>query len=216
MTASVTRRSLARSAAGLGLSFVGACQLSSGCRAQANSKPTTYVVFQAGVNMQTINQLLRAMVQIQTDEVCLIISTSGGEVQAGILGYNFLRSLAKRLTTHNISNIDSIGNALFLAGEQRFASAHATFMFHGVGNQVQSGTVLSANNLSEFLGAMRADEKRIGNIIRERTKLTSEEISKFFQEAKTMDATEAMNEGLVSGIAELRVPVGASTIVVGP
>ena len=37
------------------------------------------------------------------------------------------------LITHNVGNVDSIGNVVFLAGTRRYAVPHATFMFHGVG-----------------------------------------------------------------------------------
>ena len=41
--------------------------------------------------------------------------------------YNFLRGLPIRLTTHNVGNVDSIGNAVFLAGEHRYACPHSPF-----------------------------------------------------------------------------------------
>jgi ATP-dependent protease ClpP protease subunit len=48
---------------------------------------------------------------------------------------------------HNIGNVDSIGNAIFLAADanDRFVCPHSTFMFHGVG--------------ADFAGGMRFEEK---------------------------------------------------------
>ncbi len=51
--------------------------------------------------------------------VRLLLSTPGGQVMAGITGYNFLRALPFRLVIHNAGNIDSIRNAIFLAGPIR-------------------------------------------------------------------------------------------------
>jgi ATP-dependent protease ClpP protease subunit len=181
--------------------------------AQTVNQTTTYLLFQAGVNIQIVTQLLSAVTQAQTNEVYLAISTLGGEVAAGITAYNFLRGLPKQLTTHNIGNIDSIGNAIFLAGEKRFASAHATFMFHGVGRPVVQNTTLSTNGLVELLNANRADEKRIGDIIKGRTKLTLDQVTKFFQEAKTMDAAEALDVGIIDKVAEIQMPAGAHIVI---
>jgi hypothetical protein len=51
----------------------------------------------------------------------------------GMTVYNVLRGLPCDLTIHNIGNVDSIGNAIFLAGKHRYACKNSTFMFHGVG-----------------------------------------------------------------------------------
>ncbi len=37
-----------------------------------------------------------------------------------------------KLITHNVGNVDSIGNVIFLAAEERYACSTSTFMFHGV------------------------------------------------------------------------------------
>ena len=40
----------------------------------------------------------------------------------GVAIYTTLRALPLDLTTHNIGNVDSIGNIIFLAGARRYAS----------------------------------------------------------------------------------------------
>jgi ATP-dependent protease ClpP protease subunit len=92
------------------------------------------------------------------------------------------------LITHNVGNVDSIGNAVFLAGEQRYASPHSTFMFHGVGfNQISGGPRLEEKVLREFLDGLLSDQKRIGAIIEERTNVDAAQIEVFFREAQTKD-----------------------------
>ena len=73
--------------------------------------------------------------------VYLLLSSEVGSVMHGINLYNVLRALPVKLVTHNVGNVDSIGNAIFLAGEERYACQHSTFMFHGVGSPT---TALSA------------------------------------------------------------------------
>jgi ATP-dependent protease ClpP protease subunit len=200
--------------AGIGVATAFATGGIGSAAAQQAAMPT-YLLFQATVNPQTINQLISLLTKITTNEIYLILATGGGDVMAGITAYNFLRSLPKQLTTHNVSNIDSIGNAIFLAGERRLASAHATFMFHGITRTLPNGTAMTTNQLEELSVANRADETRIGNIIKERTKLNHEQISKFFQEAKTMDASEALASGIVNEVAEFKMSAGAAFIVIG-
>jgi ATP-dependent Clp protease, protease subunit len=66
-------------------------------------------------------------------EVHLLLTTPGGSVMHGLTIYNVLRALPITLVTHNAGSVNSIGNAVFLAGARRYACPHSTFMFHGVG-----------------------------------------------------------------------------------
>jgi ATP-dependent protease ClpP protease subunit len=84
--------------------------------------PCAYVNFSAEINASTAENLMALMARHAnegTEEVRLLLSTPGGQVMAGITGYNFLRALPFRLVIHNAGNIDSIGNAIFLAGPIR-------------------------------------------------------------------------------------------------
>src|SRR3546814_4408950 len=53
------------------------------------------------------------------NELYFLFSTPGGSVMHGMNIYNVLRALPARLVFHNVGNVDSIGNAIFLAGDIR-------------------------------------------------------------------------------------------------
>jgi ATP-dependent protease ClpP protease subunit len=72
--------------------------------------------------------------------VHLLLSTPGGGAMHGITLYNTLRGFPFELITHNVGCVNSIGNAVFLAGGKRYACPRSTFMFHGVGFDV-TGTI---------------------------------------------------------------------------
>ena len=85
--------------------------------------PILYVIFTAEINPSTIEQLTGVMVQAakkQIGEVYLALSTSGGLTQSGIALYHTLAGMPFKLTIHNIGNVDSIGNVVFLAGHSRY------------------------------------------------------------------------------------------------
>jgi ATP-dependent protease ClpP protease subunit len=97
---------------------------------------TVYVSFSAEINANTTESLLSVMAVLinqKAKAVHLLLSTPGGNVMNGLNLYNVFLGLPFELTTHNVGNVDSIGNAIFLAGSKRYATAHSTFMFHGVG-----------------------------------------------------------------------------------
>lgn len=173
-----------------------------------------YVSFSAEINANTTESLLATMSNCanqKVPEVYLAISTPGGSVMNGMNLYNMLRAMPFRLTTHNVGNVDSIGNAIFLAGETRYACPHSTFMFHGVGFDIQN-LRLEESKCREVLASILAEHKRIGTVIRERTNLHDRAIRALFREAQTKDAAFAAGCGIVHEIRDLQIPSGVPVV----
>jgi ATP-dependent Clp protease protease subunit len=175
-----------------------------------------YVSFSAEINANTTESLLATMANCANQgvgEVQLLMSTPGGNVMYGMTIYNTLRAMPFRLITHNVGNVDSIGNAIFLAGEQRYACPHSTFMFHGVGfDQFAGAPRLDQKYLAELTGNLLADQNRIAGVIEERTNLDAAQIEPLFREAQTRDATYAIGAGIVHEIKDAEIPSGAPVV----
>jgi ATP-dependent protease ClpP protease subunit len=172
---------------------------------------TTYISFSAEINVNTTEHLIAVLAQQANqgvDHVYLMLSTPGGAVMNGLNLYNVMKAMPFKITTHNVGNVDSIGNAIFLAGEERFACPHSTFMFHGVGFDIQAGARLEQKNLQENLDRLLADQERIGNILKERSQLNAGEITDLFREARTKDAAFALEKGMISDIRDVNIPTG--------
>jgi ATP-dependent protease ClpP protease subunit len=149
------------------------------------------------------------LVRQKVQSVYLLFSTGGGQVMEGITIYNALRSFPFTLTTHNIGNVDSIGNVIFLAGERRYASPAATFLFHGVGFDVTGPLRLEEKFLLERLDSIKADHKRLSAIIASRTSLLAQEAENLFAQQATRDAPFAKSKGIIHDIVDASVPAGA-------
>ena len=175
-----------------------------------------YVSFSAEVSPHTTESLLAVMANcanLHVETVYLMLSTPGGSVMNGLNIYNVLLGMPFELITHNVGNVDSIGNAIFLAGKRRYACPHSTFMFHGVGFDVINQTIrLEEKNLKERLASILSDHKRIGNIMVERTKLGQEVVEGLFSEAQTKDAAFAVSTGIVDEVRNVQIPRGSSVI----
>jgi ATP-dependent protease ClpP protease subunit len=184
---------------------------------QPQSAPpdTVYISFSAEIVPHTTESLIAAVSNLANQNVrCvyLMLSTPGGSVMHGMNLYNVLRALPVELITHNVGNVDSIGNAVFLAGAKRYVCPHSTFMFHGVGFDWQQGVRLEEKFLLERLDGIRSDQKRIGEVITERTRITEDEARKLFLEAQTKDAAYAIGCGIVDEIRNVQIPVGSPVI----
>jgi ATP-dependent Clp protease, protease subunit len=172
---------------------------------------THYVSFSAEIMPQPTEQLIAAMATLTNQgatEIHLMLSTVGGSVMHGITIYNTLRALPVRIVTHNVGNVDSIGNVIFLAGAERYACPNSTFMFHGVGRDVQAGMRLEDKVLREAIDSIEADHRRIGAIIGQHTSLNETQVVELFAEARTKDACWAEQIGMIDAIREPQIPAG--------
>ena len=163
-------------------------------------EPLVYISFSAEINANTTESLISVMANcsnLRVKEVYLLLSTGGGQVMEGMNLYNVLKGMPFELTTHNVGNVDSIGNVIFLAGNKRYATPNATFMFHGVGVDIKSNQRLEGKKLRELLRHIDSDHKRFGDIITQHTNLSAKESASLFREAKTEDATWAIDKGII-------------------
>jgi len=176
---------------------------------------TAYISFTAEINVKTMEALLGVMAQQCTQgmkTVYLLLSTPGGQVNCGITIYNLLRAMPFHLITHNVGNVDSIGNVIFLAGAERYACAHSTFMFHGVGFDIIQPARFEEKTLRERIGSLDADQNRIGGIIKDRTKLNAKKVKRLFFEAQTKDAAYARANGIIHKVREVKIPAGSPVL----
>lgn len=176
--------------------------------------PIVYVAFSAEVNAQTTESLIAVMADCankQVPHVYLLLSTPGGNVMHGMNLYNVARGMPFQLTTHNVGNVDSVGNVIFLAGSTRYACPHSTFMFHGVGFD-SSGQRFEEQVLQERLASIVSDNTRIGALITENSNLSPDAVAELFRGMQTKDAAYAVSCGIVHEIRDIQIPAGSPVV----
>jgi ATP-dependent Clp protease protease subunit len=169
-----------------------------------------YISFVADVNVPTVNQLLGIcgqQVQAGVKRLHLMISSNGGNVHAGISAYNTLKAMPVELHTYNMGNVDSIATVIYLSGARRVATPRCSFLFHGVSYTFQNAQ-LHQTALEEHLEALRKDQKLIGDVIADRTRIDADEIRKMFLRAACVPPDEAVAKGISHDVTEVKVPDG--------
>ena len=180
---------------------------------KAAQKPV-YLSFLAEINPTTTEALLGTtakQINDGMDELHLMLSTPGGNVREGVAIYNLLMSLPVKVITYNVGTVDSIGNVIFLAGSTRYANRTSSFMFHGVGFDVQN-TRFEEKQLIERLDSLKNDQGLISQIITRRTKIRANKAHNLFLQAAFIRADEAKALGIIDDILDAKVPKGAPLI----
>ncbi len=174
------------------------------------SSKTVYINFYDVINDKTVKILMAicsdVIVQHKPDILYFLFASGGGGVTPGIALHNFLRSLPVKVVMHNMGIIDSIATVIFLAGEERFASPHSSFLFHGVELTFSQQTSLSTSKLAEHSSQLKQDERKIANIYLERSTLTDSEIFELFKQGESKDPAFAVEKKIVHEIKNPSIP----------
>lgn len=180
------------------------------------SNKTVYINFFDVINDVKVKVIMATVSEIinrqKPDVIYCLFASSGGQVDAGITLYNFLRSLPIEIIMHNTGTIDSIANVIFLSADTRYASTHSSFLFHGVKQNFQANTSMNRNQVNEVLSALDAVETKIQGIITERTGLTSKELKRLFTQGESKDPDFALSKGIISEIKNPAISKGAQII----
>ena len=178
-----------------------------------------FITYIGMVNEESNKQFIQGLVSFlnknqQVDMVHLIMSTKGGDVDAGITLYNFLISMPITLKTYNIGNVDSIGVIVFLTGQERYMTEHSSFILHGIRLEIRSAS-WKYNDLKEHMSITERLENKISDIIISRTEMKQTDIKRYHSEGESLGAEMAKSHKLVTGIAKPPLQRGSVHLVFG-
>lgn len=177
---------------------------------------TTYIQYYGKVNDNNARSLMSRCAQIieggNVQKLYFMFSSPGGNVQAGITLYNFLKALPVPIVMHNVGSIDSIANCIFLSADQRLSNLNASFLFHGI-SWNPGGSQVDWAEMQERLSSFERDREMITNIISGRTEISRNELDAFFNQGKTLCPRFALDKNVVQHVMEAKVPEGSPFIV---
>lgn len=174
---------------------------------------TFYLSYVDGIDTERVKYIMNVcsniINQVKPKTLYFLISSNGGDVDPGIALYNFLKSLPLKVVMHNIGSIDSIANVVFLAGKERYASKHTSFLFHGVNLTTKQPIQLGLNQLNEVTNRLEISQDKIAGIVCENTKITKTQIKRLFKEGKTEGVRFALDKKLIDAEKSAEIPSGA-------
>jgi len=174
-----------------------------------------FLSFSAQINVKTTEALIETAVGLTGERVgslVLCLSSFGGNFDRAVSLYNTLRALPLELVTHNVGNVGSAANVLFLAGEERYASPQAVFYFHP--SSVSLDGAYDPRELAEQREELMGSDAREREIIEQRTSLSAREIKSLVDRSSTIGAERALEAGIIHAIRDLEIPRGARIVKV--
>jgi len=176
-----------------------------------------FMMFSAPINGQIANAFMTQLANLvaqNATKLIIAMNSPGGDVALGMAMYNTMLAMPFSISTHNVGNVDSIANIVFLGGSERFACPQATFMFHGIGFQGNANERLEEKALQEKLDIVLTGHKRLSSIIASRTnKLSILQGMRLFKEQRTRDAAWAKASGIVDDVRDFVYPTGSNILL---
>jgi ATP-dependent protease ClpP protease subunit len=162
----------------------------------------------------TIRNLCLQALQSGASEIELHMSTEGGNMTAGFALYFFLKSLPLPLTTWNVGSVESVGVAIFLAGQKRYACPGTRFLIHplhwGFGNLVAADHA----RISEWRDCLDFDAERYAAIFEEATQGARDphDIRGYLTgSSRIYTADQAVDAGIVHAARQALLPEAGTT-----
>lgn len=177
---------------------------------ESKERKIFYLCYYDFIDMVRVKEIMgvcaNIVAQHTPDEIYFLFASPGGDVNAGIVLYNYLCALPVDITMHNTGAVDSIGNVIFTAGTKRYAAPYSSFLFHGISIFIRENTSYTINQLNELRSSLEADQRKIAGILQANTNLKEEEILGFFREGEAKDAVFAKEKGIIHDIVNPVIP----------
>jgi len=172
-----------------------------------------FLTFHDNINPESANRLMdicaKSIQQYNPKKLYFLFSSGGGSVDSGVTLYNYLRGLPQQVIMHNVGSIDSIANAVFLAGEVRYATSTSAFLLHGINWNFPQGASLTYSQMQETISRFDAAEQLTAQIIGDQTNLTSDEVRELFRQGQSKPPSFALEKGIIHEIRDVNIPTGA-------
>jgi len=186
----------------------------------AENPSVAYVYFQGHINVGSTASLLAVMSHLETQgipRVVLALTTGGGEIEAGMNLYDRLCALPFHLVTHAVETVQSMGMAIYLAGDERIVGPQATFMLHPSANRFQAGELVGVVALRQIISNLEASDAREASILEDRTSMSTDDAKAMVEATTVLNADQAVSVGVAHEIKLLEIePANAPFFPLGP
>ncbi|MBQ5666365.1 MAG: ATP-dependent Clp protease proteolytic subunit [Akkermansia sp.] len=130
----------------------------------------------------------------------LFLNSSGGSMSIAMAIARILLSSFRRISTYNLSKVDSAAIIIFLAGSARYCCPTAGFLFHAP--KIQLNGSYNQRELMEYMALLQSDSEVMARYYHERAGILPEALQNYMKEQTNFDCSMALQTGLATGVCE--------------
>jgi len=161
------------------------------------------IFFHEEVTPESSNQLITYLLHLDAEapgeEITLCIASPGGDVVSGLAVYDVMQMIKSPIRTVATGLAASMGAVLFMGGKKRELTAHSRVMIHDP-LLSGSGGIKRALELEKEAAQLMETRSILAEIIAKRSGHSIEEVLEKTREDCYMDAKQAIEFGIATGI----------------
>jgi len=131
-------------------------------------------------------------------EVVLLLSSKGGNPEAALAFFNFIKLKKISLTVNVLSSCESAALILLCAGNRRIAAENCTFLLHQTTKSWSSDWCFNEKEIQDVLISLQNLNKLSIDVIAEVTKKPFDEIKALKYNETLLNAQQAFELGLLT------------------
>ena len=156
------------------------------------------------VDSDSMEAIIKQLMYLHRDnpdeEITLYINSPGGEVQSGLVVYDFMKLIPTPIRTVCIGTAASMGAILFLAGDKRVMMPNSRIMIHDPAPGGGSMAGMKPAEMEETLAALKKCQKVTTDIISKVTGRPEKDVRRKTKKDSFFNAEEAIEFGLATEI----------------
>lgn len=122
----------------------------------------------------TTDTIIDAIENGYTDEIIVLINSTGGNVNAELTILDLFESIPNKIITVNIGVAESCAATIFIHGDKRYMTKNARFMFHSPVVTVSSNESICTKDLIKETKELSRTTKQLKKFLSTRTNIPKE------------------------------------------
>lgn len=153
------------------------------------------------INQETAGYIIKQLYLLDSERnapITMCINSSGGSIPDGLAIIDAMNMITSPITTIIHGEAHSMAAVVAICGKTRLMTKHSTWLIH----DVHVSLSLFSHKSSAYFKQLCSDEKSLHEIVKEKTKLTEEQISDSKNKDLYLDAQECLKYGVVDNIVK--------------
>lgn len=165
------------------------------------------ISFTCGVNEKNVRAFINEIKNLveknpESDSLTIYISSQGGNVDIAVELFNFLKLLDCKVTTVNISCVNSAAIVIFAAGAERISLPCSSFYVHSVTKNLNGD--FNAADLLREVKEMTENTDKIATILESVSNKNKSYWKRLMRKGCLLTSQKAKELGLVNDISEYK------------
>lgn len=163
------------------------------------------ISFMEQINVSTVRTFMEELERCNTENpdcthLYITIASPGGDVELAIELYNFIRSLNCKVTTINLSYVNSAAIIIYLSGEERLCFPASSFYVHSITKRMNKDYTIP--ELLSEVKEMKANTEKVASLLESRTLKDKSYWKRMMYRGEVIGANKGIQLGLIHRIID--------------